>query len=294
VIDVALVDCRDLPVDDGDRPLLDDALARVGLEAAWWSWDDPGVDWSATRLAVLRMTWDYPGRLREFLDWLDRASAATEVCNPPSVVVPNADKRYLLDLTARGLPVVPSLVTPGGRSGWGDVPEAALAAGWDQVVVKPVVGSGARGSYRAPAATLVATSPEPTGPVLVQPFVAEVATRGETSLIFVDGSLSHAVRKVPASGDYRVQEHLGGRTAAVDADPDEVAVAMACLATLAEPLLYARVDLVRWQGDPHLMELELIEPSLYLRADPSAADRFARAIARRLAAPEAGDATTVG
>jgi glutathione synthase/RimK-type ligase-like ATP-grasp enzyme len=281
-LDVALVDCRHLDHDDGDRGPLLEALGARGLRAGWWAWDDPAIDWSTARLVVIRMTWDYTDRVTEFLDWVDQAEAgSTVVLNPPRVVRWNAHKSYLLDLAAAGVPTVPTEVVREG--GWGGVDAVAGDRGWTEVVVKPTVGVGANGAFRAPVGSLAATVPPPDHDVLVQPFMASIGTEGETSAILFEGDLSHAVRKVPQVGDYRVQLQYGGRERAVDPTDAQLAVAQAALDVVGEPLLYARVDLVDGpDGAPLVMELEVIEPSLFLGFATGAAERFAAAIEARL------------
>jgi glutathione synthase/RimK-type ligase-like ATP-grasp enzyme len=284
VLDVALVDCRHLSFDDGDRGPLLEALTARGVRADWWSWDDGALDWSTTRAAVVRMTWDYSERLEDFLGWVDRAEMATELLNPAGVLRWNVHKSYLLDLEAAGVPIVPTLLVP--ASEW-DLLDARLAAtAWTEVVVKPAVGAGARGAFRSPAASLVATAPAPARDVLVQPLVETIASEGETSLVYVGGAYSHAVRKRPAEGDYRVQEEHGGGQAPVDPTDPQLAVAQRALEAVPGDLLYARVDLVTGSetGDPQVMEVEVVEPSLYLSSAPGSTDRFAAAIAARIPA----------
>lgn len=280
VLDVALVDCAELSHLDADRQVLLDALGRLGIRAEWWAWDDDRLDWTATRLAVVRSTWNYSRDVGAFLDWVDRAEAATALHNPPNVIRWNAHKSYLLELDRAGVPVVPTRLVPAGE--WEAVAGLVAAAGWDEVVVKPAVGVGAEGAYRVPTAALAATVPPPDVDVLVQPFVPSIATDGETSVILLDGAPSHAVCKMPRDGDYRVQEQHGGRQDAVPPNAAQLEVAAQALNVVGGDLLYARVDLVDWQGTPHLMELELIEPSLFLGYELAAPDRFARAVAARL------------
>lgn len=282
MLDVALVDCRHLVHDDGDREPLLGAVEARGLRAAWWSWDDPAVDWSTARLVVIRMTWNYTDRVDEFLDWVDQAEAgSTVVLNPPRVVRWNAHKSYLLDLAAAGVRTVPTAVVREGE--WGGVDDVVAGRGWTEVVVKPAVGVGANGAFRAPAGSLSATVPPPEHDVLVQPFMPAIAGAGETSVILFEGDVSHAVRKVPQAGDYRVQLQYGGRERAVEPTDRQLAVAQAALEAVGEPLLYARVDLVDGaDGSPLVMELEVIEPSLFLGFAAGAAERFAAAIEARL------------
>lgn len=281
VLDVALVDCLDLPVPDVDREVLLEALTRAGLRAAWWSWDDGATDWTGTGLAVVRSPWNYSGQLDAFLDWVDRTEAATTLLNPPSIIRWNAHKSYLLDLAAAGVAVVPTHLARVGE--WRVAGDAVAAAGWSELVVKPAVGVGAIGAFRVPAGALAPTVPPPDVDVLVQPFVPSITTRGETSVVVFDGAVSHAVCKVPATGDYRVHEQYGGQVQPVPPSEAELELVARSLDAAGDDLLYARVDLVEWDGAPHVMELELIEPSLFLALDNGAADRFARAIAARAA-----------
>ncbi len=257
-------------------------------------WDDPSVDWSSFGAAWIRSTWDYTGRSDEFLTWTARVAALTRLWNPAEVVAWNSHKSYLLELAAAGVAVVPTEPVAAGTA----VDLVALMddRGWDEVVVKPAVGAGAVGAERVPRSRARAwteadrarTAPDR----LVQPLVVEVAD-GEVSLLVVEGRLTHAVRKVPAPGDFRVHAHLGGRELAHEPTPAERDLARAVLAVDAladgplasggEPLLYARVDCVTTAQGPQLMELELIEPSLFLPlAPPDARRTLADAVVARL------------
>ncbi len=281
---VRLVTSRRSPAPDAESPRVIAALRERGVSAELAAWDDPAVDWGAARANVIRSTWDYPERLAAFLAWVERAGAAAALWNPARAVRWNADKGYLLELGAHGVPVVP---TERVRR---DAPRrlaAVLSArGWREAVAKPAVGLGGAGARRvagdaageAHLAQLLAR-----GDALVQPFVSSLASEGERSLVYFGGRLRHAVRKDPAPGDFRVQEHVGGRTRPVHAQPDEVAVAQAALAAAGGALLFARAERVRIRGRPHLSELELIEPSLYLDHLDGGYDAFAAAIAAALA-----------
>lgn len=260
------------------------ALAEVGLDARWERWDDEGVDWAGFRLVVVRSPWDYTQRYEEFLAWIDATSRATELWNPPSLLRWSSHKGYLLELAQRGLPIVPTVLV----RAWEACPDLGRLVevnGWDGLVLKPAVSAGATGTSRwsageaAGAAATELAGLHAVGDVLVQPFVPEVASVGETSVVFLGGRYSHALRKLPASGDFRVQEHHGGSTAATQALPDEIRLARHALAALEVPTLYARVDCVAVGGSPVLMELEVLEPDLYLSLDELAPARFAAAVA---------------
>ncbi len=279
---LALVTCGELPVPDVDRPVLDALLAARGVVAEWVPWDDPGVDWSSYRAAWIRSTWNYTAQHRAFTEWVEHAAASTELWNPAPVVRWNSHKSYLLDLAERRVPVVDTVLVIGGEPL--DLDEVMDARGWTEAVVKPAVSVGAIGASRIDRDAARDWSPDAgLGDLLVQPLVAEV-TDGETSMIAVDGRVTHAVRKVPAPGDFRVQIEHGGREIACTPSAAELELAERALAAVGRPLLYARVDCVTTPDGPRLMELELIEPTLFLTLAPGPAlDALGVAVATRLA-----------
>jgi glutathione synthase/RimK-type ligase-like ATP-grasp enzyme len=277
---VALATCAALPDLHEDDVLLLDALRARGADARPAVWDDPGVDWAAADLVVVRDTWDYVDRLPEFLAWAGRVP---RLANPAAVLRWNTDKRYLTQLREAGVPVVPTTwLEPGERY--------APPAG--EHVVKPVVSAGARDTARYAAG-------EDSMPhvdrllgqgraVMVQPYLAAVDDDGETALLFVDGAFSHAARKAPvlAPGtghpdDVAITPRLPAQE---QRDVAQAALTAAAAAMrLAEPLLYARVDLLPTPSGPVVVELELAEPSLFLFTDSGAAERLADAVLRRAA-----------
>ncbi|MFO0934321.1 MAG: hypothetical protein U1E39_16665 [Planctomycetota bacterium] len=285
---LAVVTCAEYPdLCDDDRRLLP-ALEAVGLDAEPVVWDRE-ARWPRFDGVLLRSPWDYFLASPAFLAVLDGLARAGVRCwNDPALVRWNADKRYLRALEARGVATVPTL--------WFDAPPApaelaarVAAAGWDEVVAKPTVSAGAWRTLRLARADLAATSlpalpPSGGAGWMVQPFLPEVVADGELSFVFVDGTFSHAVRKEAKAGDFRVQWTHGGRETPVEASPALVAQAAAALAAAPDAGLYARVDGVVRGGRLWLMELELIEPYLYLGHAPTAAARLAAALARRLRA----------
>lgn len=280
--DVVLVTGSDMPTRDTESPLIIAALEEMGVKAAVWDWTQP-MNWAQAALVVCRSTWDYFGRVSEFLNWIDRVDAVARLENPAALMRWNAHKSYLLELADSGVPVVPtSLVTRGA----GAVERAAALEPFPQAVVKPAIGGGAMGAMRG-----AADQPElvehlarlaEQGDVLVQPLIASVPLRGETSLFYFGGELSHAVRKVPREGDWRVQPQHGGSVEAHEPTAEEQGLATAVLDALGTQPLYARIDAVHGSAGPLLMEAELIEPFLFLEAAEGAVERFARAVARRL------------
>jgi hypothetical protein len=281
-LDLRIATCVALPEPDVDQAPLAAALAAAGLSAALVGWDDPAADWDAPVPTLLRSTWNYPIVPDAFLAWVDRAGAAAPMQNPPDVVRGNLHKRYLLELAARGVPTVPTvLVERGQRCELAAI--AALGAA-PSVVIKPAISAASMATRRfapgdpAALAHLAAITAERAA--LVQPYVASVDGHGERALVWIDGELSHAIRKRPRfTGD---AERVDGPFAIAD---DERAVAEAALAPVADRILYGRVDVARdATGQPMVMELELIEPSLYLVHHPPAMARLVAAIRRWLAA----------
>lgn len=272
---------RVLPEPDPDEGLLMEAIAAAGLQPRLAAWDDPAVDWGAARLAVIRSTWNYHYRRDAFTAWAARTAGQTQLWNSASVVKWNSHKSYLSLLAAEGVPVVPTMHLSKG----GDITLAGVVenTGWRRLVVKPAVSAS---SHRTLLVT-AANRPEgvkhfehllAAGDVLVQPYIASVEDYGERAVVWIDGQFTHAVRKSP-----RFAEEDESVSDAIPIAPDELEVARAALASVKEPLLYARVDLARdMQGNPMVMELELIEPSLYLLQSPAALGRLVRAINARI------------
>ncbi|TPG18454.1 hypothetical protein EAH86_08315 [Pedococcus bigeumensis] len=253
----------------------------MGFEAEVVVWHDE-VDWASFDLVVIRSTWDYFDRLEEFLDWADRVDSASRIINSPKVIRWNSHKGYLAQLGEAGIPVLPSLALAKGAA---RPVERMLATGWGEVVIKPAVDGGARGALKGPA-----ISPETAdhlsrlveaGDTIVQAYAPSVEL-GETSLFFFGGTFSHAVRKVPKPGDYRVQAMHGGSEEDHEPTSEELEVATMAMAMAPDELVYARVDLLDVTGQPTLMELELIEPDLFLRTAPGSVERFAVAVAAQL------------
>jgi glutathione synthase/RimK-type ligase-like ATP-grasp enzyme len=284
---IAIATCAGFEELTGGDKLLAEALVRHGVEATMVVWDDPEIDLTSFDACLIRSTWDYHEKHEQFLDWTHEAAAATRLWNPPELVAWNSDKRYLRELEQAGVPTVPTAWL--GLGDETDLGALLEARGWEEVVVKPVVDLGARNLKRvrgegAKAARAVAKALT-RGEAMVQPFLPSVETDGELSLIYIEGEFAHAVRKRPAPGDFRVQTTWGGTATFEEPSPPELELAAQALAQLSEPPLYARVDLVRDLDDQTcLIELELIEPNLYLTEHPATAELLAQAVAIRLEA----------
>lgn len=275
---IALVTCERPLERDTDLDFLIPALTRAGAEVEAPGWSDPKVDWSSFDLAMLSSTWDYHERLGEFRAWLRSTGKRTRLVNPLDVVEWNLDKRYLRELEAAGAAIIPTIWAEPGRE---DEAVAEIAArGWEDLIVKPVVDLGARNLIRIAAGAAAGMLPRYGTHTMIQPYLPSVAAEGELSLVYLNGELSHALRKRPARGDFRIQPEYGGthEAAGVPAAAGELAAAALAAAPGADPL-YARVDMVALpDGSPALIELELVEPALYLDVDPPSADRLARVL----------------
>jgi glutathione synthase/RimK-type ligase-like ATP-grasp enzyme len=267
-----------------DDRLVREAFERRGVPADNVSWADPSIDWSRYDVALVRSTWDYIDRPDDFVDALEAIErAGCRVLNPPDTIRWNHDKRYLLELARSGVPVVPTwpadAVRPSELAGW------MREHGHAEVILKPVVGAAANGVVRVPVDGLdgVLGARRAEGRLadhLVQPLIDAVTTEGELSFIYLDGALSHAIRKLPAAGDFRVQTAFGGTFERISAAADDIAHAEAIRARIPFDPLYMRLDVVRHDGRLAVMEVELIEPVLYL--DQPEADRLVHATLARL------------
>jgi glutathione synthase/RimK-type ligase-like ATP-grasp enzyme len=273
---IALATSADHQDGYGGDELLAKALSARGGWPVWRVWNDPDVDWGEHDLVVLRSTWDYPDHLEAFRAWVRSSAVATRLVNSPTLVLGNIHKGYLADL---GELAVPTMVVPAGMT----LDLARLP--WPAAVVKPAIGVGGLGAVRhATQADLDTLTLAPSGAVdaVVQPYIPDVEDRGETSMIWVAGEVTHAVRKVPAEGEFRIHEHWGGSAEPVEPAPDDVEVAKAVLRQLRRMPAYARIDLLHDAGEPRVVELELVEPYLWFEVAPHAADLLADQLLRRL------------
>ena len=271
---IALATCRNIPEPDVDEPLMLDAFAKAGAEAKLLAWDEPSAPFEDYDLVILRSTWNYFEHLPEFLAWVDRTRGLR---NPREIVRWNAVKTYLRDLEARGIDVVPTkFVTKGENARLADV-------AWKDVVVKPVVSAGSfcteRFDHDDPRGQIFLDGLSRERDVMIQKWMPAVNDYGERSLVWIAGEITHAIRKSPrfAGG----VESVSGE---MPIAPEERAFAERVIAaSAAKDLLYGRVDIIRDDdGILRVMELELVEPSLFFAFQPGAADRFVAGLRRRL------------
>jgi glutathione synthase/RimK-type ligase-like ATP-grasp enzyme len=282
---ICFVSCARWPAVSESDAFVQRALEARDAAVETRPWNGPGVRFEGFDAVVFRSNWDYHHHPDAFLAWLARGEAAgLPLWNRPRLVRWNFTKRYLQDLEAAGLPVVPTAILEEDAAE--ALPALMAARGWPLAVVKPLVSASAHDTTLVPAAEAAVVAQAIAAgrvrrPVMVQPFVEEIRREGEWSLVFIDGALTHAVLKHPAAEDFRVQGHYGGRAAAARPDTALVAVGRRALDALPEPALYARVDGVVTARGFVVMEVEVHEPGLFFPLAPAAAEVFAEAILRR-------------
>jgi glutathione synthase/RimK-type ligase-like ATP-grasp enzyme len=269
--------CREQPIAD--------ALKRLSFSAEVLDWQDPYVRWPDFDCVVIRSTWTYhidPGR---FLDWVGAVSRKVSIINRPSVIQWNIHKRYLCELAASGMPVVPTRLKL--RADTEPVSRLLATLAWPDAVVKPAIDVGGIGAHRislAEESVADAIVRELVGKddVIVQPYVKSITELGETLLVFVNNEFSHAVRRLPAPGEFLTHEIHGGSVELVSPTRQQLRVAWNVLQALPVRPVIARIDLVDMDGAPAVQEAELIDPCVYPELKPSVAEAVSLAIAAEL------------
>ena len=287
---IAIASCENLPGWEKDDRPFHQALREKGAEVNILPWTDSEIDWSAFDAVLIRTTWDYWDVRDAFVEWAKKVEQGTLLFNPSSVVSWNTDKRYLLELEGCGFPLAPSrFITQ-----WSEEDEAWITNfPWQRGFIKPVVGANASDTLRFDAtdwkqARAHIQSVLPKSGVIIQPYLETVETEGEVSLIYFDGAFSHGVRKIPVPGDFRVQDDHGASDHPFLPSEEERKAGQETIRAaerscgLRNPLLYARVDLLRSEGEWVLNELELVEPSLFFRHCSEGASSFAEALLKRV------------
>jgi glutathione synthase/RimK-type ligase-like ATP-grasp enzyme len=258
-----------------EKPLLD-ALAAEGMTALPVVWDS-SPDWSTFAGVLVRNPWDYFEQHHQFFNVLVEIHQRTKLFNDLSLMKWNLNKKYLLELAQKGIPIVPTFPIS-SREEFLRIAASHVSSAF---VLKPFVSAG---SYK----TFLWDKGQPTDfldaidfrkeQFMLQPFLTEIRTAGEVSLIFIDGDYSHAIRKIPAQGDFRVQEDFGGTVQLFQPSEAQLKRALDVLKLLPIKPAYARIDFSWYEGEFCVMELELIEPELFFRFHPPAAEKLARAI----------------
>jgi hypothetical protein len=278
MLDVSIATHAAMADGSTDDRFLAAAIAAAGARVRLAVWNDPGVHWADSTRVVIRSTWDYHLDPGAWFGWLDAVAPLTRLVNDAATLRWNSDKRYLAELDASGVPIVPTEHAEAGTPV--DLAGRCAARGWDDVVVKPAIGASAKGAQRFQGAAIPERGQAHLddllrrGAALIQPFQPAVQAERERSLVYIGGGFSHAFSK-PA-----FLTGTGNGLGEVLHDPTtaERSLAEAALAAAPRPVTYARVDMVPTPDGPRLMELELIEPDLGLRLHPPAVDVLARAI----------------
>ncbi|MCA1654580.1 MAG: RimK family alpha-L-glutamate ligase [Sphingomicrobium sp.] len=261
------------------------ALEAAGISVEARPWDAPGVA-AGVDLIMPLVAWGYHSRMGDWMDLLDRLEdEPVAVLNPVPLLRWNSDKSYLAELAQNGVATVPTLITDALDSAYLRVARERL--GSEDLVVKPTVSASAQGTHRLSPGDPLPT--DATGRrMLVQPFLPAIATEGELSVMLFNGEYSHAVIKRPKPGDFRVQPEHGGSELGTNAPNAALALAERAVAAAPAEAAYARVDMVTdGAGGWQIMELELIEPALFLAHAPGSAERFStgtRAAAKKILA----------
>ncbi len=259
--------------------LVQSALENRGLRVTRINWDHPDVDWSDSRYMMFRSTWDYFNRFPEFERWLERVKNQTAMINPYPMVRWNLDKHYLLDLAEKGIPVPPTRFLEKGILQ--SLNDLIAESGWNEIILKPVISGAARHTYRINTETCdqyekVLQRLLAEEPMMIQEFQQQVLDKGEVSFVVIGGTFTHAMLKKAKRGDFRVQDDFGGTLYPYEASEEEIAFAEKVVSSCRQQPLFARVDAI-WDNHNRLVisELELIEPELWFRFNPGAAEILA-------------------
>lgn len=260
-------------------------LAAAGIETEIVDWRSSGTDFSKFDLIVLRSCWDYHLRAAEFIGWLQRIAQTTSVLNTIDTVLWNHNKFYLREVEALNIEIVPTIFVSHAKTLGAE--EATTIRGWRNIVVKPAISASAHNTRLMDGAPWSADQEAiriMKGPFLMQQFIPEIRDQGEISFVYIDGQFSHAALKRPAAGDFRVQQEHGGSAELFHPSAALLDQTNRIAATVPQvrESLYCRIDAIARNGKLVLMELELIEPELYLGLAEGAAERFAEAIIRRI------------
>jgi glutathione synthase/RimK-type ligase-like ATP-grasp enzyme len=267
-----------------DDRLVREALEQKGLTVARTNWDNPGYDWSKTKLAVFRTTWDYFDRYAEFSEWLDRVNKQTQLINSLSLIRWNIDKHYLRDLEQQGIRIPPTaFIEPGDQR---TLAEIITTTGWRDCILKPAISGAARHTYRLNQKNIseheeIFRQLIAHESMLLQEFQKPVLEKGEVAYMLFGGKFSHAVLKKAKPGDFRVQDDFGGTVHDYKPSAQEIEFAERVVAHCKPFPVYARVDVI-WNNQDELCvsELELIEPELWFRKHHAAAELFAEALSK--------------
>lgn len=285
--DIVILTSKTLPEPHEDDLLLASALEKEGLRTQLRNWEEFDIAKDPTHSVLFRSTWGYFEKIKEFKNFLktiDRSSCLS--WNSVSQIRWNLHKKYLLELAKKSIPVVRTKLIETDQMI--DLRAIAESMETQSFVIKPAINAGGYNTLHIDLGSNFADAVDQIksknlGSLLVQPFIPSIANEGEYSLIFIDGQLSHSVLKRPQSGEFRIQEQHGGTTEKCATPPEALRLAKQIFACLDEEPFYARVDLARIEGSHFLlMELELIEPHLWMTLEPNSCQLFVNAITKNL------------
>ena len=266
---------------DEDNYVLN-AIENKGLKVVRLSWDDKNFDWSSTKYILFRTTWDYFERFSEFSSWLNRVSKQTKLLNSEEIIRWNIDKHYLLDLQRNGINICESYFIEKGETK--TLQSLSNQYKLTDFVLKPCVSGSARHTYKINQRNIneheaIFTKLIRNEAMILQPFQYSIIEKGEISLMVMNGKFTHAVLKTAKKGDFRVQDDFGGTVQIYTPTPPEIDFAVKAVKACKETPIYARVDVFTDNnGNLAIAELELIEPELWFRKHPKAADQLAKGI----------------
>lgn len=266
--------------------LLVEPLKKFGWKVETVSWRDKNINWRDYEVVIVRSTWDYQKSPEEFLRVLEEINSQTQLENNLEIIKWNMDKTYLRNLEVKGIKIVPTIWRD--RFNRNELPSFFEELKTDEIIIKPTISANADNTFRIKAADLdthilILDTTFKNRAVVVQPFMKKIITEGEYSLFYFGGKYSHAILKTPKQNDFRVHEEHGGKLQLVQPEEEMKKEAEKILKAIEQNLLYARIDFVRTdENDFALMELELIEPSLYFNMDPKSPERFAEVFNNRM------------
>lgn len=276
---------EDIPDED---LILEEILTELGLDFQFEVWSDTSVDWTKYTHLLMKSPWDYFDRYAEFLAWCQRIkSLGIPVFNDLETVIQNSDKRYLKEIQEKGFPIVPTIFNR--KDQIPDIDACFETFKTEQIVIKPTVSGGAKNTLKIGKGNWRDNEEQiqellASEDFMLQPFIKEVAEVGEYSYLFFNGEFSHAVLKSPQKGEFRVQHFFGGKILTIDPTLIELVYIQKIIDEFASDTLYARVDGVWIKGVFHLMELELIEPYLFLFTSKEGRENYKNAIKERFGA----------
>jgi glutathione synthase/RimK-type ligase-like ATP-grasp enzyme len=286
---IALLTCQNLPLLTPSDQKIIQHLNDLGVHAQAMVWDDGTVIWEKFDALIFRNTWDYYLKPKQFLDWLDDLTDKNiTTLNPLSIIKKNIHKFYLKEMEAFGIPIIPSVFVPtSDHRDFADI----IPPYWEKVVIKPAISAGSWLTQLFDTKTSLLEIQAVYGDIrkendlIIQKFVDEIEVEGEISLVFMDRKYSHAIKKFPKSGDFRIQSQFGGAYKSFEPPESLISTAEEIIRFVDGPLLYVRVDGIMLHGKFHLMELELIEPDLYFDFVPGSQKHFAGLILSYLDLP---------